>query len=529
MNSLNRGNSFAALLITNLLIAGLASAAWTLEELGEGSGAGAREFTPWWNLQWLFRRPVTISNTAGSQELSKYQVLIKVTYDSDMKSDFSDLRFVRYDSSSDQHIELPYYLEKKVDGIGANFTVRVDKIPRASETTIYMYYGNPAASSNSSGEATFEFFDDFEDGDVSDWVITNGDGINKADSTAPYQGSYSHFVDAGSADLRVKKSINPPVSVPYVFEVMAMDTSAYMAHKPVGGGSWEILHRRDDGGRYKPECFFGGTLYTGLGSMDFDLNKWYHLKIIHTANQAWFSWEGGTYGPYSDTLTPLTDIQFTAQNYAKGAGYQDLMIIRKYAQPEPEVRIGDEENAIRFLSFTVSSGVIDEGDCVWLNATFENPAPLSLEIPVSFHDGADFQTSSLIHSERLTLPPSGERVFSYLWYPTGGPHTVWVAQMGSPLASRELYVNRYPVLSPIMDQVASQGKNFKLLIFAEDADGDRLNWSEDCPLFDIIPRGEQSAEINFTPTNDDVGNYTVNITVSDPRGCKDSTRFKLTV
>ncbi|MEM2870808.1 MAG: hypothetical protein QW379_10415, partial [Thermoplasmata archaeon] len=181
----------------------------------------------------------------------------------------------------------------------------------------------------------------------------------------------------------------------------------------------------------------------------------------------------------------------------------DNIFVRRYITPEPSVNLGEEERPVKFKSFSVAPSLLNEGDVLELNATFENPAPDEIRIRVSLHDGESFESSREICATELPLAPQAETEVSFKWIPDGGSHTVWLALMGTPLASRTLYVNRYPVLSPIMDQVASQGKNFRLLIFAEDADGDRLNWSEDCPLFDIIPRGEQSAEINFTPTNDD--------------------------
>ncbi|MCX6354291.1 MAG: DUF2341 domain-containing protein [Candidatus Aureabacteria bacterium] len=59
----------------------------------------------WYNPGWLYRKPVTINNTGSA--LANYQVKINVTYDSDMKSDFSDLRF----TDSDGTTLLNYWVE----------------------------------------------------------------------------------------------------------------------------------------------------------------------------------------------------------------------------------------------------------------------------------------------------------------------------------------------------------------------------------------------------------------------------------
>ena len=116
----------------------------------------------WYYTSWSRRAPVTINNPSSG--LTDYQVEVDVTYDADMQPDFGDIRF----SDSDDSTELSYWRESYTDSTSATFWVKVPSIP-AGTKTIYMYYGNDAAISASNGDATFEFFDDFEDGDISDW------------------------------------------------------------------------------------------------------------------------------------------------------------------------------------------------------------------------------------------------------------------------------------------------------------------------------------------------------------------------
>jgi len=40
--------------------------------------------------------------------------------------------------------------------------VKVPSLPASGNTTLYLYYGNPAAAGTSNGSAAFEFFDGFE-------------------------------------------------------------------------------------------------------------------------------------------------------------------------------------------------------------------------------------------------------------------------------------------------------------------------------------------------------------------------------
>lgn len=119
--------------------------------VGQQEGSGLIMLTPngdWWNNWWRKRKAITISNTAGA--LSGYQVLLDVSYDSDMQSDFDDLRFTNATGT-----ELDYWLESKTDSSSALVWVETDSLAASGDTTIYMYYGNSAATSASSAANTF--------------------------------------------------------------------------------------------------------------------------------------------------------------------------------------------------------------------------------------------------------------------------------------------------------------------------------------------------------------------------------------
>ena len=114
----------------------------------------------WYNSSWLYRKPITVDNTSGTNTLTNYQVQVSVTHDSGMQSDFDDIRF----TDSDGTTLLDYWLETSTTSVSAIFWVEVPSIAASSTATIYMYYGNSSATSTSNGIATFEErgFDDFE-------------------------------------------------------------------------------------------------------------------------------------------------------------------------------------------------------------------------------------------------------------------------------------------------------------------------------------------------------------------------------
>ncbi|PVX27674.1 MAG: hypothetical protein CW716_01045 [Candidatus Bathyarchaeum sp.] len=128
------------------------------------SSTASRE--DWYDLSWQKRKEVTIDNSLNPNELTGYQIQLNVQYDSDMNADFSDLRF----TDSDAQTPIPYWIESYAASSSAAVWVKTSTIPAASTTTVYMYYGNPSAASESDGDDTFDVFVDF----TRDGVISYG-------------------------------------------------------------------------------------------------------------------------------------------------------------------------------------------------------------------------------------------------------------------------------------------------------------------------------------------------------------------
>ncbi len=120
----------------------------------------------WVDQLWSKRKQVTVDNTLNPEDLTNYQVRVNVQYDSDMNSDFSDLRF----TSNDEKTLLPYWIESYTASTSAVVWVNVPSVSASSTETIYMYYGNPSASSESNPNTTFELFVDF----TADSIATHG-------------------------------------------------------------------------------------------------------------------------------------------------------------------------------------------------------------------------------------------------------------------------------------------------------------------------------------------------------------------
>jgi len=96
----------------------------------------------WWNATFAKCKPITIASVSGT-DLDDFPALINVTYDSDMESDFLDIRFVNGSTCSSGGTEVAYDLDTKYDGLYALYHVRTE-IPSGGKTLL-MYYDDEFA------------------------------------------------------------------------------------------------------------------------------------------------------------------------------------------------------------------------------------------------------------------------------------------------------------------------------------------------------------------------------------------------
>ncbi len=151
---------------------------------------------------------LAITENSG-ETLTDYQVLVELSggdFPTEAQPDGDDIRFI---DASDT--ELSYWIgEWDAGSKEAKIWVNVPSILASGETKLKMYYGNPSASAVSDGDATFEFFDDFEDytGDIDGqggWSV-----ITAGSSTATVSDGILDLNRDGSNDVQVTHSIILP-------------------------------------------------------------------------------------------------------------------------------------------------------------------------------------------------------------------------------------------------------------------------------------------------------------------------------
>lgn len=293
---------------------------------------------------WSYYKQITITNFS-----SDYQKKIVVHYgtgtdnfnnvylNSHCKTDFSDVRF----RASDMTTDLKYWIESCTAGDSAIFWV---KLPSSTQN-IYIFYGNPTATSQSSGSDTFIFFDDCETGSPSSKWTQNGSYGSLEYSTAHYKN--------GSKSLKITQNnvLNSYiVYTNFSADIFVVDFWAYqgatnnyveIALLESGAskfrGLWDI-----DG---KVDYYSGTFISTGYAYV----SNWQYHELICTTSNDRIDWKmGGTLIKDNAQITNWATMSqlrifVGSKDYNSDYAYYDDIIIRKYASVEPTFTFGTEQ------------------------------------------------------------------------------------------------------------------------------------------------------------------------------------------
>jgi len=329
-----------------------------------------------WLSGWSYRRPITIHENSGNK-LTDYQVRIVLNSSNFdfSKSDGSDVRF----TDSDGLTLLDYWIEKW-DSVSeeAIIWVKVPDIPASGTKTIYMYYGNPSASSLSNGSAVFEFFDDLESwngwGDACYqrwwWRICCGEVTQT--SSYKYEGNYALKKQdncdpcGGWKDLGLTLDRSNMLVEFHRLRIAGEGTDCYCDRTGVedeNGNGYSV------GVCHGSQTLFidvrdrGNPTRVGIVNIPNILSNWYIAQLILTPNQVKARILDTDYNLIGETSTNNKEYSTFTQIAIRGGRpyYVDIIKIRKYVEPEPTVSIGDEEVPTYYTSGYVKSYVKDLG------------------------------------------------------------------------------------------------------------------------------------------------------------------------
>ncbi|MBI4848076.1 MAG: DUF2341 domain-containing protein, partial [Nitrospirae bacterium] len=318
----------------------------------------------WYDSSWSKRQLITITgSTVGI--VTNYAVKIDVAYDSDMQTDFDDIRF----TSSNGTTTLDHWRGTYTNSGTGTFWVKIPSIPVSPGTvTIYMYYGNASVSSASNGTNTFVFFDDFESGNLSKWSSVNapgsGDSVT-ASTDDKYAGLYSlKIVEGGNGGNYAGVYKNQAFPIEHLmldFRFRATNAGAsnpqwqFHENSPAWSAGWSnggqiIWGHKDDEDKMQYYNGNWGDYSSGVGT------TWHHYQGTFQ-----FATEGNFPGKlYQDEVLQVTQatrindaiissginyLRFNTDASQAGTAYIDDIIVRKYVSPEPAGASGSEESA----------------------------------------------------------------------------------------------------------------------------------------------------------------------------------------
>ncbi|MBU0757475.1 MAG: DUF2341 domain-containing protein, partial [Nanoarchaeota archaeon] len=292
--------------------------------------------TDYWNSDWGYRKAFNITETSGSS-LTDFQVNLSINTtgliaEGKMNSDCSDIRFA--DTSK---IKLDYYIESDCNTSATVVWVKTD-LTASSTRKIYMYYNNPSASSESSGDNVFEFFDDFLGSAINTtkWNVVDGSGwtvgsgnLSGTITTGRLQSAtqYSAPIVLETETIAVTRAANGEQTAG--FWTSTSDGFGILEH---AGGTPTRYWYSDDGG--------------WTGAYDFDtLANWHYIKISagssSNVNLIVRDLTDGSTNTHSDTNTISNERITLGRRYDNGNSgqayqqYWDYMRVRKYASADP--------------------------------------------------------------------------------------------------------------------------------------------------------------------------------------------------
>jgi FlaG/FlaF family flagellin (archaellin) len=365
-----------------------------------GTGYEATPLLPGYS----YLRDVIIDNSLNSNSLTDYQISITLDTQSlisqgKMKTDCSDIRFTDFDGTL-----LNYWIEPNTCNTNnTKIWVKVPFIPGGSTKTIYLWYGNPNATSMSNVNSVFI---DIINGLVAAWNFNEGEGNIVYDSSgngnngivygaAWVNGIYGKALSFDGIDDYVKTSMANGIGNKTISECLWVKFNSFATENQfgyikgsVGWGRYFYFSSWCSSGA-PHNCIHLGTINTD-GSWGraittgpvFEVDKWYHIcGVIDTVNgfikvyingTLFYSasiptgdipgtpleiWVGGSPEQYQWANGIIDEVMFFNKalspeeilnlynNYGYSTpNYPGKVLIKKYTSPEPTIFLGNEVN-----------------------------------------------------------------------------------------------------------------------------------------------------------------------------------------
>lgn len=313
---------------------------------------------------WAKRQAVTITNSGSLQ--TNYQVRLSITYDSDMQTDFDDLRFTN--SSGD---ELDYWIEKKVNNTSSVVWVEIDTLEGSTDTVIYMYYSNPSSITTSDGDATFIFFDTFDTQDSSKFLYNQSFAGFSSQLFSISGGLLTVYSNGNWRILRMNRTFSPSDNIAVRTRFIYPASSTWHQNFLVSSNGTDRNRfglKNVSGNEYQAQYRVNGVGYSQSSTLaTLSTNTYYQdeiQKISSTQFQAELYDDTGvqTGISYSQTQAGWLNENWTWVNWQESATAvsYDWILARKILSTEPTISFGSAESKYA-TSGTLTSNIFDSG------------------------------------------------------------------------------------------------------------------------------------------------------------------------
>jgi hypothetical protein len=304
-------------------------------------GLWCEELT-WWNSSWSNRQTIILTGGASGAQ-TNYQVLLNITYDSDMQPDFDDLRFANATHQIDAWLE-----SSTIDY--ALIWIKTDTPDDGVDANIYMYYGNGAAASYWDIGATFIFGDDFPGAslDTNKWEGATG-SVTVSGGIATLQGSVQR--------LHAK----PNFAMPFIAQSRSRVTNLNTPNTLIGV-STDATNEINGAITYYTIDGTSGNLYTFDGSsylketgVEASLNVFENRKFIAVSTSDVEVYYNDNLELAITTNIPNVNMNSYFRTYNTNSDIEiDWAFVRKYASGPPTYAFGSEEYYIDSIHYNAT-------------------------------------------------------------------------------------------------------------------------------------------------------------------------------
>lgn len=301
-----------------------------------------------WLSRFSYRKSITISRASGA--VSNYQLKLTINraagadsgltvyVNEDCASDYADIRF----TTADGLTLLDYWIESS-SSTTATIWVEFDSIG-TSDTTFYMYYGNPGVSTTSNGANTFILFEDFNaltDGDLNGQNSWSGSANFNVQTSVKYEGAKALEITTGGSTINIKKAVSVTSYNCFVQAMMrSNDVSrnnilAIYANEGAHGISGIYL---EYGAFYHFAA--AGWQTTNIGASN---DTWFKARLAFdsaSTHKVWINDQLAT--PAANTnntnvTSAIDSIQIEQYTDTGANGYMDVVVVGQYLSTEPVI------------------------------------------------------------------------------------------------------------------------------------------------------------------------------------------------